>query len=131
LFKMTINQTDGILVISYSGHFTIYDAKLFKRELELKLKCIRPEDYILVIDMQEIRLASQELAPLLDEIKKTYMEAPFRYIFSVEAEGWAAPKVKRKETLRENWAPVQTVDEALLRAKSGQCSTQKDVGHNL
>lgn len=129
MFKMTVNQTDGILVISYSGYFTIYDAKLFQRELELKLKSIRPEDYVLVIDMQEVRLSSQELAPLLDEIKKTYSDAPFRTIFSVEAEGWVPSKAKRREALRGNWEQVQTVDEALIRVRNGQCPNPKDAGH--
>lgn len=131
MFKMTINQADGILMLSYSGYFTIYDAKLFQRELELKLKSIRPEDYILVIDMQEVRMASQAVAPMLDEIKKTYMDAPFHYIFTVEADGWLTSRVKRREAERSNMAPVETVDEALLRARSVPSVEKKDVGHTL
>lgn len=120
MFKMTLNQKDGILLISYSGYFTIYDAQLFQRELDLKLASIRPEEYVLVIDMQEVRLSSQELAPLLDEIKKAYSTAPFRCIYSVEADGWVASKPKRRETKRPNWTMVQTVDEALKLVRSGQ-----------
>jgi hypothetical protein len=129
LFKMTLNQKDGILLISYSGYFTVYDAKLFQRELEHKLKLIRPEDYVLVIDMQEVRLSSQELAPLLEEIKKAYTNAPFRCIYSVEAGGWVASKPKRREQSRPNWTMVQTVDEALELVRSGQSPEKKDAGH--
>lgn len=129
LFKMTLNQKEGILLISYSGYFTVYDAKLFQRELELKLRQIRPEDYALVIDMHEVRLSSPDLAPLLDEIKQTYLNAPFRYIYSVEADGWIATKPKRKESLRANWSMVQTVDEALEQVKTQNSPIKKDAGH--
>ncbi|MDF2926070.1 MAG: hypothetical protein K0R57_4984 [Paenibacillaceae bacterium] len=129
MFKMTLNQKEGILLISYSGYFTVYDAKLFQRELELKLKSIRPEDYVLVIDMQEVRLSTPDLAPLLDEIKKAYLGAPFRYIYSVEADGWVASKPKRKEPARPNWSMVHTVDEALEQVKDGSRRAKKDAGH--
>lgn len=130
LFKMTLNQKDGILLISYSGYFTVYDAKLFQRELELKLRNIEPEEYVLVIDTHDVRLSTQELAPLLDEIQKTYMEAPFRYILSVESEGWLSAKLKhRKDLQRDNWLQVATVDEALLRVKKGMIPQKKDAGH--
>lgn len=129
MFKMTLNQKDGILLISYSGYFTVYDAKLFQRELELKLKRIRPEDYVLVIDMQEVRLSSHDLAPLLDEIKKAYSNAPFRCIYSVEAEGWVASRPKRKkDAARPNWTMVQTVDEALELVRTTKGFQKKDAG---
>ncbi|WP_438445682.1 hypothetical protein [Gorillibacterium sp. sgz5001074] len=128
MFKMTLNQKDGILVISYSGYFTVYDAKLFQRELEQKIRNIRPEEYVLIIDMHEIRLSKQDLAPLLDEIKRTYTDAPFRYIFAVDAEGWIA-KVKRKDLERDNWQVVPSVDDALSRVRRGLCPIKKDAGH--
>lgn len=131
MFKMTLNQKDGILLISYSGYFTVYDAKLFQRELDLKLSGIRPEDYVLVVDMQEVRLSSQDLAPLLDEIKKAYTSAPFRCIYSVEADGWTASKPKRKDQSRPNWKMVQTVDEALDLVKSGRSPEKEDAGHPM
>lgn len=114
MFKMTLNQKDAILVISYSGYFTIYDAQLFQRELELKIRSIRPEEYVLVVDMHDIRLSKQELAPLMDEIKKMVMEAPFRYVFAVESDGVRAAKAKRLNLLRDNWSLVPSVDEALM-----------------
>ena len=120
LFKMTLNQNDGILLISYSGYFTVYEAKLFQRELELRLSRIQPEEYALVVEMQEIRLSTQELAPMFDEIKQTYLSAPFRSIYSVECQALAAGKTKRKSQTRPNWTPVQTVDEALQLVRSGR-----------
>lgn len=125
---MTLNQKDGILVISYSGYFTVYDAKLFQRELELKIRNINPEEYVLVVDMHDIRLSKQELAPLLDEIKKMYLDAPFRYIFAVDNDGYIT-KMKRKEVQRENWTIVPTVDDALSRVRRGLCPAKKDAGH--
>lgn len=129
MFKMTLNRKDGILLISYSGYFTVYDAKLFHRELELKLSSINPEDFVLVVDCQEVRLSTPELAPLLDEIKKTYSDAPFRYILSVESDGWIHTKPKRKSGFRSNWTMVQTVSEALELARRESCPQQKDAGH--
>lgn len=130
MFKMTLNQKDGILVISYSGYFTVYDAKLFQRELEQKIRNIKPEEYVLVIDMHDIRLSKQDLAPLLDEIKKTYLDAPFRYIFAVDTDGWIT-KVKRKELQRDNWTVVPTVDDALMRVRKGLTSNKKDAGQEV
>lgn len=120
LFKMTLNQNDGILLISYSGYFTVYEAKLFQRELELRLNRIQPEEYVLVVEMQEIRLSTQDLAPMFEEIKQTYLSAPFRSIYSVECQAQAAGKTKRKSQTRPNWTPVQTVDEALQLVRSGR-----------
>lgn len=120
LFKMTLNQNDGILLISYSGYFTVYEAKLFQRELELRLSRIEPKEYALVVEVQEIRLSTQELAPMFEEIKQTYLSAPFRSIYSVECQTQAAAKIKRKGQDRPNWTPVRTVDEALRLVKSGR-----------
>jgi hypothetical protein len=117
---MTLNQNDGILLISYSGYFTVYEAKLFQRELELRLSRIQPEEYALVVEVQDIRLSTQDLAPLFEEIKQTYLGAPFRSIYSVECQTLAAAKSKRKGQQRPNWTQVQTVDEALQLVRNGR-----------
>lgn len=120
LFKMTLNQNDGILLISYSGYFTVYEAKLFQRELELRLSRIQPEEYALVVEMQDIRLSTQELAPMFEEIKQAYLSAPFRSIYSVECQSGAPAKAKRKGQERPNWTLVRTVDEALQLVRTGK-----------
>lgn len=128
MFKMTLNQNDGVLLISYCGYFTVYDAKLFQRELELKLKNIRPEDYVLVIDMQDVRLSCKELIPLLNEIQKTYSNAPFRCVYSVRAGNPLKPKPRNKESRDTNWYLVRTIDEALQLVKSTTDSEKKMPG---
>lgn len=118
MFKMTLNQVEGVLMISYSGMFTVYDAKLFLRELQSKIRMIRPEEYILVIDMQEIRPSSPELLPLLEEIKTMYMDAPFKSIYAVASDSLITLKSKKKEEhTKRNWFTVRTVEEALKQIR--------------
>lgn len=128
MFKMTLNQNDGVLLISYSGTFTIYDTSLFLHELQSKLQIIRPEEYVLVVDMQEIRPSSPELMPILEEIKRIYSEAPFRNVYTVEADGWLTPKTKKKSTGKPNWSSVQTVDEALEHVRLINFREKKNTG---
>lgn len=123
VFKMTLNQKERVILISYSGYFTVHDAKLFMKELHDRLQIIRPEEYVLVIDMQEVKPSSLALVPLLDEIKHIYMNAPFKYVYSVASDAWITPRPKRKSgASRSNWSLVQTVDEALELVKQNNRS---------
>lgn len=133
MFKMTLNHIESVMLISYSGVFTVYDAKLLLRDLQSKIKMIRPEDYTLVIDMQEIRPSTPELLPLLEEIKNVYMEAPFKFVYCVASDALMTLKAKKKEeSPKRNWFTVQTVDEALKLVKDslqhrGNCKADQTV----
>lgn len=119
------------MLISYSGYFTVYDTKLFMKELHDRLRLIRPEEYVLVVDMQEVKPSSLALVPLLEDIKHIYMNAPFKYVYSVASDAWitSRPKHNKSEWNRSNWSTVQTVDEALNLAKQSSCSeNEQDVG---
>lgn len=129
MFKMTLNQKDRVMLVSYSGCFTVHDAKLLMKELQDKLRIIRPEDYALVIDMQEVKPSTQALLPLLEEIKRMYMNAPFKCVYSVASDVWITAKPRRSsERTRENWTLVQTVDEALEMVKQ---SDRNDNGQDV